>query len=187
MQQIVLIGDSIRAGYEPFVIDKLRGLADVWGPEANGGDSAKVRAHLREWASSRRADVIHLNCGLHDIKRPFDSDANQVPLPQYRENVRAILTALQHDSGARIVWATTTPVNHQWHHDNKEFDRFEEDVVAYNEVATELAVGLGIEINDLYTVIVDAGRDGLLREDGVHFTPDGSRLLAGAVVEAIRR
>ncbi|HEY66459.1 MAG TPA: hypothetical protein G4O02_18060 [Caldilineae bacterium] len=43
---VVLIGDSIRMGYEPFVWEMLQGVADVWGPEENGGTSQNVLDHL---------------------------------------------------------------------------------------------------------------------------------------------
>ena len=78
MKKVMLIGDSIRGGYEPFVRETLRDVADV-------------------------------------------------PLPEYRDNVRAVLEALTRQTGARIVWATTTPVNTEWHHRIKGFDRFEQD------------------------------------------------------------
>jgi len=66
--QVVLIGDSIRLGYQETVAQELAGRAQVWGPPENSGDSVNVRRHLEEWVLSRRPTVVHLNCGLHDIK-----------------------------------------------------------------------------------------------------------------------
>ena len=34
---VVLIGDSIRMGYQPFVTEALAGEAEIWAPEENGG------------------------------------------------------------------------------------------------------------------------------------------------------
>jgi len=184
--KVVLIGDSIRMGYQPIVADILAGEADVWGPEANGGTSANVRANLNAWGIERPADVIHINAGLHDLRRPFDAAANEIPVETYRANVRAILTALTQRTDARVIWATTTPVHHERHHRTKGFDRFEEDVVAYNAAAAEEAATFGVAIDDLYAVVMSAGRDALLVADGVHFTEDGYRLLAAHVVEAVR-
>ena len=48
MKRIVLIGDSIRMGYQEKVHEQLADWADVWAPEENGGDSEKVLAHLDE-------------------------------------------------------------------------------------------------------------------------------------------
>ena len=186
MLRVTLIGDSIRMGYQPVVAEALGDEAEVWGPDANGGTSANVLGHLSEWALGRPADVIHVNAGLHDLKRPFDAEEKDVPVAKYRANVRAILTALTQQTRARIIWATTTPVNQEWHHQNKGFDRFEEDVVAYNEGAVEEATRLGVAVNDLYAVVMDAGRDGLLVDDGVHFTPGGYKQLGERVAETVR-
>jgi isoamyl acetate esterase len=185
MQNVTLIGDSIRGGYQPVVAELLAGNANVWGPAQNGGDSANVRAHLLEWLGESAADVVHINCGLHDIKREFGAEANQVPLEAYKANVAWILTTLAEQTEARIIWAATTQVNHQWHHENKAMDRFEEDVVAYNAAALAIAQSLGLEVNDLFEVVMGAGRDQLLLPDGVHFKPQGYRLLAERVTEAV--
>ncbi len=186
MKTVILIGDSIRMGYEATVRSELAGLAKVWAPEDNGETSVKVLAHLDEWALSRNADIIHLNCGLHDIKTDFDQDARQVPLADYVVNIRSILTQLREKTDATVVWASSTPVNEAWHNATKPFARFEADVAAYNAAAAEIAQEFGIAINDLFSVAMSAGRDDLLIEDGVHFTPEGSELLGRHVADRIR-
>ena len=85
-----------------------------------------------------------------------------------------------------VVWASTTPVNQEWHHKNKQFDRFETDVAAYNTVAADIARELGIIINDLFAAVTCAGRDDLLLPDGVHFKPEGYALLGKRVAASIR-
>jgi hypothetical protein len=69
MKQIILIGDSIRMGYQPTVQQILADQAQVWGPVENGGNSHNVLTHLDAWVIQRQPDIVHLNCGLHDIKR----------------------------------------------------------------------------------------------------------------------
>jgi lysophospholipase L1-like esterase len=129
---------------------------------------------------------VHINCGLHDLKRPFDGRDNQVPLEEYAGNLEEILIYLGKETSAQVIWGLTTPVNHVWHHQNKPFDRFEEDVVEYNQVAREIAAEQEVPVNDLSAVIVSAGRDELLKEDGVHFKPEGYALLGRAVADCIR-
>ena len=70
---------------------------------------------------------------------------------------------------SRIIWAATTPVNPQWHEQNKGFVRLEADVDAYNEAAATVATELGLEIDDLFGAVEATGRDSLLGPDGVHF------------------
>jgi len=187
VKTIVLIGDSIRMGYQVKVREQLAGLASVWGPEENGGNSENVLAHLEQWAISRCADVVHINCGLHDIKREFDQGTAAVPLSAYTKNVRAILTRLQAGTEANVVWALTTPVNQEWHHRHKPFDRLETDVVAYNTAASEICRELGVVVDDLFSVVNTAGRDNVLRQDGIHFKPEGYDLLGERVADCIRR
>jgi lysophospholipase L1-like esterase len=181
MKTVVLIGDSIRMGYQDVVRRELAGRAEIWSPEQNGGTSQNILAHLDEWCFSRDAGVVHINCGLHDLKKEFGQDRAAIPLAQYETNVRTILTRLQAETGASVVWATTTPVNQAWHHANKSFDRFEADVIAYNATAERVARDLDIPVNDLFAVVQQEGRDGILRPDGVHFSPAGYEILGKRV------
>lgn len=186
MKRAVLIGDSIRKGYQATVGTTLAGAAEVWGPDQNGGTSRNVLAHLEDWVLNRDWDVLHVNCGLHDLRKEFGQDTAAVPLAEYTENVRSILTRAKHRPDARVVWALTTPVNQQWHHENKPFDRFEADVVAYNEAAAQVARELDVPVNDLYAAVNAAGRDELLVPDGVHYKPEGYVLLGKQVAAQIR-
>ncbi len=187
MKNIILIGDSIRIGYQDEVISQLAGHADVWAPNENGGTTENVLSHLGEWVIGRHADLLHINCGLHDLRREFGALTPAVPLDTYAENVRTIISRLRDQTDIQIVWALTTPVNHLRHHENKSFDRFEEDVTAYNDAALGVANAMEVPVNDLFSVITAAGRDKLLLSDGVHFSPQGYKLLGGAVSDCIRR
>ena len=71
------------------------------------------------------------------------------------------------------------------HHKRKGFDHLETDVQEYNRSAVSIAEDLVIIINDLYQVVMDAGRDQLLVPDGVHFSPQGSSLLGKAMSNAV--
>ena len=185
-ERVVLIGDSIRMGYQEVVRQELAGEAEVWGPEQNGGNSRNVLANLDQWALTRGPAVVHLNCGLHDLRKEFGTGEVAVPPAEYADNVRQILGLVQERLQGTLIWASTTPVNEAWHHQNKGFDRFEADVVAYNDMAAGIARDLGLVIDDLFTVVTDAGRDQLLRDDGVHFTENGYALLGRAVADAVR-
>lgn len=187
MKTTVLIGDSIRMGYKEKVCELLAGRATIWTPQENGRTSENVLAHLDEWIISRQPDIVHINCGLHDLATQFDAEAPAIPLHAYEQNVRSILTQLQAETKAIVIWALTTPVNQEWHHKNKTFDRFEKDVTSYNAAAAEICRKLGIPINDLYSVVISAGAENILLNDGVHFKPEGCDLLGEHVAECIER
>ena len=181
---IVLIGDSIRMGYQDHVVSQLAGRAEVWSPKENGGDSRNVLAHLDDWVFSRQPGLVHVNCGLHDLKRAFGAES-AVPLAEYEGNVRQILQRLQRELDGAVVWATTTPVDEAWHHQNKGFDRLEADVEAYNAAARAVAEDIGVPIDDLFAVVEREGKARLLTQDGVHFTEAGSQLLGCVVAECV--
>ena len=185
MQKLILIGDSIRMGYQTDVIRELTNLADVWAPTQNGGNSANILQHLDEWIISRSPDVVHINCGLHDLRKDFDTGEPAIPINQYESNLRALLGRILVETDCTVIWAMTTPVNESWHHEWKGFDRLEADVAAYNGVALKVADDLDIPINDLFGVITDAGRDNCLTPDGVHFTPEGCALIGKAVAKFV--
>lgn len=186
MKDIILIGDSIRIGYQEVVRRELGAAAHVWAPAENGGTSRNVLAHLDEWVISRKPDLVHLNCGLHDVKKELDAPQPAVPLDEYKANLTEIFQRIQEDTHAIFIWAATTPSNEQQHREQKGFDRFGDDILAYNREAAALAAERGIRVNDLYQVVMRAGRDSLLSEDGVHFKPEGYEVLGKAVAEAIR-
>lgn len=183
---VVLIGDSIRMGYAPFVAERLAGRARVVSPEENGGDSANVLAHLDEWAVRDRPAVVHFNAGLHDLKLDRRTGRHQVEIEEYRANLAAIRRRLEDAAGARLIFATTTPVDDARHRANKPFDRREADVRAYNRAALEVLASPVIRVNDLHAfAVVRLDLESALVADGVHFTEAASRLLAAEVAARV--
>ena len=187
--KVLIIGDSIsmQNGYFAPTVERLGdGFAVTHNPR-NGGDSANVLAHLDEWVTTADPDIIHINCGLHDIKLDRKTGKHQQSAEAYRKNLEAIATYLTTKTDAKVIFALTTPVNDEWHHANKGFDRRMDDVRERNEIASVIMQRHGIPVNDLYAVMVRAGRDEYLVKDGVHFKKEGSELLAEAVVAAIEK
>ncbi len=187
MKSVVLMGDSIRIGYRSVVQQRLADVAEVWGPEDNGRTTVYTLENLNAWLAGRSPDLVHVNCGLHDIHRERGQAATAVPLEEYARNVAAILEALKALPGATVVWALTTPINAQRHRENKPFDRDEANVVAFNDAARRVAEQRGVPVDDLFSVVEAHGRDPLLRADGVHFTDEGYNLLGTHVAGFIRR
>jgi lysophospholipase L1-like esterase len=189
--RVLLLGDSIRLGYAPRVTACLAGAAEVVSPAANGGDSANLRRHLDEWlagaGSGPGVDVVHFNCGLHDLKRDEATGEYQVPLAQYEANLRALVDRLR-ATGAALVFATSTPIEDGRHaRRGVGFDRSDADVRRYNAVAAEVMGAAGVAVHDLYWVVEEGGGAELLGPDGTHFTPAGYARLAEAVADCVRR
>lgn len=192
--RITLIGDSIRGGYAPYVIDMLPGCV-VISENENGGDSRNLPAHVKEWFIEPAPDIIHFNCGLHDLRTRQKDGSHQVALDEYGGNLRQLVARLKTLSGVTLVWATTTPViderhQHRFDHmpgEKAVFDyRYNRDVDAYNKAARAIMEAEGIPIDDLHAVVVANGVERIVSGDGVHMTPEGSRILAGQVVKFLQ-
>jgi lysophospholipase L1-like esterase len=185
--KVLIIGDSIsmQGGYFPATVELLGDGFVVTHNPKNGGDSANVLANLDEWVTAANPDIIHINCGLHDLKLNRETGQHQQSAEAYRENLEAIATYLTTKTEAKIIFALTTPVNDAWHK-SKPFDRRMDDVRERNRIATVVMQGHNIAVNDLYAVMIRAGRDKYLVKDGVHFNKEGSQLLAKAVAAAIK-
>jgi len=188
LPRVVLVGDSIRVGYAPLVIEKLAGVAEVISPEPNGGDSANVLKHLDEWVIKAKPAVVHLNCGLHDLKKPKSTGAYQVGLDSYATNLKQIVTRIRDETGAAIIFASTTPILDDRHAKRKaNFHRFEADVQRYNDKAATVLREMSVPMDDLHALVVHYGTEKLLGPDGTHYTPEGYERLATAVADSIRR
>ena len=185
LPRVLLIGDSISIGYTQAVRELLKGKANVHRAPTNCGPTRKGVAELDAWLGSGKWDVIHFNFGLHDLKyvdekgrrTSPEKGRHLVPLDRYRENLEAIVRRLE-KTGARLIWATTTPVP------EGAFGRVKGEAARYNAVAAEVMKAHGVAVNDLYAFARPRLKE-IQRPRDVHFTPEGSRLLAERVAASI--
>ena len=189
LPRVLLLGDSIRLGYAPLVAQRLDGVAEVISPKENGADTEFTLKMLNSWLDDGKPVVVHLNCGLHDLKLSAKTKTHQVPLDDYEKNLATIVERIRANSkSARIVFASTTPIHDERHRARKsDFDRTDRDVQAYNDRAAKVMRGLGVPIDDLYRIVTDGGVAALLGPDGTHYTAAGNERLADAVADCIRR
>lgn len=184
--KVVLIGDSIRMGYQHLVVRKCR-EAEVWGPAENGRHGIWVLDHFEEWVAHQRPDIVHANFGLHDATVQADGEP-QIVLHQYRLCVRRFIAWVRELGNTGLIWATTTPLYvpeegvpmARWR------KREEARIETYNTAALEIVQREGIPVNDLHGVIMDNDFSRCLQEDGCHITEFGNEVLSDAVVKAIR-
>ena len=188
LPKVVLIGDSIRLGYAPLVAKRLEGKAVVVSVEANGGDSDNVLKHLDDWVIREKPAVVHLNCGLHDLKFSKKSKEHQVPREKYEANLKEIVSRIRKGTSAALVFANTTPIHDERHAKRgADFDRFEADVQRYNESALRVMREAGVPVHDLHGIVEAGGTSKLLGDDGTHYTAAGYERLADAVADCVLR
>ncbi len=180
MKKVVLLGDSIRLGYQPYLTELLKGRAEVGGIEDNGRFSLytawNVLAFLK--ATGSEADVIHWNNGLWDASRPIAEAGRLVSNEEYARNLRAILGELcRRRPNAAVIFATSTPTRPE----NQL--TYNADVMELNDVARAVMAEEGVEINDLYALV--AAHPEWICGDFIHLTPDGYAAAAEQVAAAV--
>lgn len=197
LPNVLLLGDSISIGYTLPVRSLLKGKANVFRPiharglAENCSDTGFGLKMLDRWlALQPKWDVIHFNWGLHDLKhmkpnasKPTTStDPNDPPLrsvEEYQANLEKIVARLE-QTGARLIFATTTPVPAGA---NRPF-RNPADPARYNAAAIEVMQRHGIRVDDLFG-LVQPQATAIQLPNNVHFTDQGSKLLAKQVVATI--
>jgi lysophospholipase L1-like esterase len=178
LPRVLLIGDSISIGYTEPVRTELTGKANVHRIPTNGATTVVGVTNLEEWLGTAKWDVIHFNFGLHDLKI-MDGGHHQVPLPDYENNLRTIVQRFK-KTGARLIWATTTPVP-----DAKvNPPRVSADVLTFNAAAKKIMVESGVAIDDLYT-LVKPRLEELQLPANVHYTKTGYDVLGHQAAESI--
>lgn len=194
---VLLLGDSISIGYTPFVQAALEGRARVVRPRSADGKKAQNCQgtnngvlRLEDWLAIDDGgwEVIHFNFGLHDLKRVHPEsghnssnpeDPHQADPLRYEAQLLSITEGLL-ATGARVVFATTTPVPPKA---GSPF-RAPEDAVLYNQIAARVMGELGVQIGDLFSLVTE-GPQGWQKPQNVHFTREGSKALGEEVARAI--
>jgi acyl-CoA thioesterase-1 len=181
LPRVLLIGDSISIGYTLDVRALLKGKANVHRIPVNGGATEIGLANLKAWLGDGKWDVIHFNFGLHDAKYASETE-QRASREQYVENLR-LLVAEMKKTGAKLIFATTTPVPKGGIlTPTRRFDSIE----ARNELAVKLMGENDVAIDDLYAVAKPV-MSTVGRPNDVHFAPEGYKLLAKAVAASIEK
>jgi len=85
MKNLLLIGDSIRIGYDKSVKKSLEGVANVIFPDVNCRFASFVLRYFHEYFDGLKGeeiDVIHWNAGLWDCLRLFEEEPH-TPIEVY--------------------------------------------------------------------------------------------------------
>jgi len=185
LPRVLLIGDSISIGYTLPTRAALAGKANVHRPPTNCGPTTRGLDQIDTWLGEKKWDVIHFNWGLHDLKymnakgglTTPDKGKQQVPPDQYEKNLEALVARMK-KTGAALVWCSTTPVP------EGSSGRIKGDAAKYNAIAAKVMAKHGIAIDDLYAFALPRLKK-IQRPANVHFTPDGSKALAGQVATSV--
>ena len=188
MKRILLIGDSIRVGYDQYVKRAFEGVADVVYPEDNCRFTGYVLRHLIDWKKElgcgEDVDLVHFNAGLWDDLVMVDGK-NLTSIQTYEENIGRICDVIRIlFPAAKMIFATSTPV--QEHLFLGPCKRYNADTRRYNEVAVRVATAKGASVNDLYALLEGCPTN--YYSDLTHFyTKEGTRCITEQVVSVIEQ
>lgn len=186
MKKVVLIGDSIRMGYDKYIKDALEKTAEVFYPDENCRFAEYVLRYAHEWKANGGwgddVDLVHWNAGLWDALELF-GDEPLTSLSYYGEAIKRIDKRIRMlFPNAKIVFATCTNVNEEM--SRPEFTRHNSTIQKYNEEALRALKDTDTVINDLYSLTASLPNE--YRSDWVHFyTPKGTEIIGGRVLSVI--
>jgi hypothetical protein len=211
MKNLLLLGDSIRKGYDSFVQEKLAGRMNVYFSEDNGrfaqytlralnnwvGELSLPEIHLVHW-NNGLWDVVHMNANPTGIDGEADGETispenvpNEcrfdkdplTPPEMYRYMLGRVLTRIhQLFPKAEVVFATTTPVIEE--QSNWAY-RSNAEIDAYNQIAREVLVPRGVRINELGEYARKNCHH--LHRDWVHYNDEGCSVLADEIIRFLEK
>ncbi|MBN1489319.1 MAG: beta-N-acetylglucosaminidase domain-containing protein [Phycisphaerae bacterium] len=198
---VVLLGDSTTVSAESVAGEKYAdavgdllaqspGLGDVRVVNSGkGGDTARgALARVDAEVAAHDPDAVVVSFGLNDL--------GKVTPEEFGHDLRRLAEAIRARTRAEVILATSTPFDDRHVYAGKEpyletgsldatFDR------TINDTTRVLARQRGWALCDPHRAFTEAAARGdiamtdLLREDGVHLTTKGNRLMAETVVPAI--
>lgn len=185
MKNILLIGDSIRMGYDKALKKTLDGKANVYFPAENCRFASYVLRYIHEYKNLVKdgdVDILHWNAGLWDCLRLFEEEPH-TPIDVYAHYIDRICIRIKKIfPNAKVIFANSTSVLSEKM--DKNFKRYNEEIEAYNEAAVKIVRKYGFEVNDLYSVSVVLPDEA--HSDPVHYyTPIGTETFTNQVLAYI--
>lgn len=169
LPRVLLIGDSVSRGYTQATRTALAGKANLHRAPANCGPTASGLKSIEVWLGDGKWDVIHFNFGIHD---------RGTPVADYTQRLEQLIQRMQ-KTGARLVWASTTPIP-----DDPSKGQKAAAIVERNLAAAELMKKHGIAVDDLFTAVTPHLTE-MQNPNDVHFNAKGYDFLGQAVARAI--
>lgn len=174
LPNVLLLGDSITRGYYPEVAKLLAGRANcyLFATSAASGDPRLIRQVDDYFAMMPiKFAVVHFNNGMHGWK--YTEAAYAGSLPELVETLRA------NSHGAKLIWATTTPV-----HAQDSSGATNPRIDQRNAESLKVMRRFHIPVDDQHGLMT-AHDD--LHNGNVHYTQEGSSVQAKQAAEVIEK
>lgn len=169
LPRVLLIGDSVSRGYTQDVRKALEGKANVHRAPENCGPTANGMKKIDAWLGESKWDVIHFNFGIHD---------RATPLPDYIQRLEQLVERMK-KTGAKLVWASTTPIPEDAAKNQKA-----DSIVERNAAAALVMQKQNVLIDDLFGAITPHLAK-LQNPNDVHFNAEGYEFLGKQVATVL--
>jgi hypothetical protein len=169
LPRVLLIGDSVSRGYTQATRAALDGKANVHRAPENCGPTANGLRKIGVWLGDGKWDVIHFNFGIHD---------RATPIADYTQRLEELIGRMK-ATGAKLVWASTTPIP-----DDPAKGQRAGSIVERNEAAATLMKKHGVAVDDLFTAVSPQVAE-LQNPNDVHFKPEGYEFLGKTVAASV--
>ncbi|WP_390409128.1 SGNH/GDSL hydrolase family protein [Lacticaseibacillus jixiensis] len=191
MKRVLLLGDSIRMGYQDNVKQLLQGDFDVIAPEGNGCDCSSTLWQVNQIFKHADApfDVIHWNNGYWDMNIEAPMQEALHPLDEYVKYLLRLVPLLKAHT-THLIFANSLPVEREGESvDNSgtgAMIHYQNNwVKAYNKAAEAVMLLDNVPINDLYSLCLQ--EPGYYKSpDHLHLNDKGNQVLAEEIATVIR-
>ncbi|MBO4666898.1 MAG: hypothetical protein J5666_02050 [Bacilli bacterium] len=187
MKKVLLLGDSIRMGYDEFVKANLPEFEVYYDEEDNGRFCSYTIWQFNQlYKKDGPFDIVHFNNGYWDMNHEDPFGEAETPLPDYLHNLKRLIDLIR-KTGAIPIFSLTTPI----YNISVEEDGFKptgyknEWVIEYNEAALKLMQDENVEVIDLYHLLLD-GYHYYKCYDSLHLTEEGYQKCAKAISDKIK-
>ena len=170
LPRVLLIGDSVSRGYTQDVRKVLNGKMNVHRAPENCGPTANGIKKIDAWLGESKWDLIHFNFGIHD---------RATSLPDYVQRLEQLVERMKR-TGAKLVWATTTPIP-----DDASKNQRAESIVERNVAALSVMQKHGVAVDDLFGAVTPH-LSKLQNPNDVHFNAEGYEFLGKQVASVLQ-
>lgn len=204
MKNVLLIGDSIRLGYEKRVAELLGSNVNVYSPKENCRFTKNALWGMHAWMEAfgnPKIDVGHFNAGIWDLHRCTADGQLFSSQEEYARDIRRLAVQMQSytdnvifaniipggkglDEGAKLNALINTDSDFVKSYLCAPMDEWNRDVSKYNQISEAVMAKMGIPVNDMYSAIL-ADTEKYISKDGIHPTTEGYELLARMTADRI--